>query len=113
MHKRGNGIIKLYSSHNILLQLRSSVIILAGTPLNRIIVYSQVILQKYLSSTVCLNIRYFSKSKEIKMPQLKLNLVFDSYHMLLFMHLIYNALYNGRFISNITELDTGLCRRVI
>jgi hypothetical protein len=85
MHKRGNGIIKLYSSCNILQQLRSSVIILGGTPLNSIIVYSQVILQKYLSCTVCLNIRYFSESKEIKISQLKLNLVFDNYRILLFM----------------------------
>lgn len=87
-HKRGSGIIKLYSSCNILLQLQSSVIILTGKPLNRIIVYSQVILQEYFSCTVCLNICYFSESKEIKISQLKLKLVFDNYHMLLFMHFI-------------------------
>jgi hypothetical protein len=88
MHKRGNGITKLYSSCNILLQLRSSVIILAGTPLNSITVYNQMILQEYLSCTVCLNIRYFNESKEIKISQRKLDLVFDNYHILLFMHLI-------------------------
>jgi hypothetical protein len=88
MYKRGNGIIKMYSLCNILLPLLSSVIFLAGTPLNRITVYKQVMLQEYLSCTVCLNICYFNKRKEIKISQLNLNLVFDNYHILLFMHLI-------------------------
>jgi len=64
------------------------VIILADTPLNRIIVYSQMILQESWSCTVCLNICYFSESKEIKISQIKLKLVFDNYRILLIMHLI-------------------------
>jgi hypothetical protein len=90
MYKRGNVVIKLCTSCNIFLKLQSSVSIIAGISLNRIIIYSQVMLQEYLSCAVCLNtcVCYFSESKETKILQLTLNLICYNYHILLFMHLI-------------------------